>query len=214
MPPTPARILLRECLNSHLRPAQSERRQKQHAYILDAAIRMFAAHGRAGMTMRNIADALDLSRDTLRRQICDLHHLFALVLAAHLTTLTDAIESLDKTAPNLTARRRAELHRITTDQYGYTARLHVLLERERALLPDDERAPIEAQIAHLATLLGATPAEAENALFAAPPIPTPKIQPGQPAATPAWPPPTLTAAPLRPRPHPSPHSMAPHAAAA
>ena len=182
MNPIPARILLRDCLTSPLRPPPSERRQKQRDYILDAAQRMFATHGRAGMAMRNIADALDISRDTLRRHICDIHHLFALVLTAHLAMLTQAIDQIEAAPPDLIACRREALHQIVTGRYGYTARLHVLLDRDRSLLPDDERTPIEDQLNHLAALLGAQGADAAEILFPRqPPIAVPAAPAIQPA---------------------------------
>ena len=139
----PTRILIPQARACPSRPVPTPREIQRRAYIMEAATSIFATHGRAFVTMRAFADATGLAQSTIRRHVGDMHHLFGLILAAHLDALLAAITKIPAGAAGQQARRRAEYCRITRAQCA--AGLHRLFLQERFMLPADERAPLEQQ---------------------------------------------------------------------
>jgi AcrR family transcriptional regulator len=135
------------------RPRPTERDRQRRAYILDAATRIFTAHGRLRVTMRAFATATGLSQTTIRRHIYDLDHLFALTLAKHLDTILAAIGAVPTSRPDLQARRRAEYLRITRGFLNVPTPIHFLWLRERFTLPEDELGPLEQTLHIIGGLL-------------------------------------------------------------
>ena len=87
MNPIPARLMQAQAETCPSRPRPTERERNRRAYILEAATRIFTTHGRFRVTLREIAVATGLTQISIRNQIADIDHLFALVLSKHLDAI-------------------------------------------------------------------------------------------------------------------------------
>jgi len=204
---TPARILRVTVENRHPRPEPSERELAREDRIIAAAQTAFAAHGRATVTLTGMAQALRTSCYILRHCFCDLDALFAEILKRHLVYLARIIgDAAHYDDPDAFRKRRAAYLAATRTILGGLTEAHLLLVRDRHLLPEDLLPHIEAfrnDIAHLVagphgrkilTLLDSpdwTPDDIEDFLA---PHTHQKAEPAQPpapapAATPTKPPP-------------------------
>jgi AcrR family transcriptional regulator len=125
------------------RPAPTPRERARRAYILEAGRAIFTAHGRAGVTLRDLAVATGLSQISIRNQIADLDNLFAMTLAKYLDEILAAIAVVPRHHADIFARRRAEYFRVTRGIFAVHTPIHFLLMRERFTLPEDELEPIE-----------------------------------------------------------------------
>ena len=154
MNPTPARQLKRFAEACRSRPPTTQRDRDRYVYILEAAQDMLIDTGRNRFTLPEFALCVGLSQLTIRRQISDLHHLFALVLSKHLDAILAAVGAIPFDSPDLFARRRLAYGRATRGICGIPTPLHFLLVRDRFTLPDDELESIDKQRRVIAFLVG------------------------------------------------------------
>ncbi len=106
--PIPARILRAQAdalPGQH--PIFSARTLALQDRILKSVESFVTRHGRAGLTIGNVAGALRLSPATLRRHFCDLDSIIAEIFLRHLRAISDAIGQVSCTTENLHAARRA-----------------------------------------------------------------------------------------------------------
>jgi AcrR family transcriptional regulator len=161
----PARLLRPQAEQCPSRPPLREQDRQRRAYILEAAEKIFATHGRANITLKNFAIAISLSEQTMRRHATDLHHLFGIVLTRHLDAILAAIGQIPAHRQD---RRRAEYLRLIRETHTDTARLHILFLRERFTLPPDQLEPLEQQRRIIGHLVGGNTWEATLALLDCP----------------------------------------------
>jgi AcrR family transcriptional regulator len=96
-----------------------------------------AEHGRDTITLTSMALALRIARSTLRHYFCDLDALLAEILHRHLRRLADALGEIPYDDPDLHRKRRAAYLNATRTPLGGLNEAHLLLVRDRHLLPDD-----------------------------------------------------------------------------
>jgi AcrR family transcriptional regulator len=145
MEPIPARILRPLALSCPSAPKPTPREVRTRAYIVEAARNMFTKYGTARVTLRAFAESAGLSQSTIRRHVCDMHHLFGLVLIGHLDEILAGISLIPAHHADRQARCRAEYRRLTRDHLNRITPLHALLVRHRFALPNDELDPLENQ---------------------------------------------------------------------
>jgi AcrR family transcriptional regulator len=139
----PCRRLRPNAEECRLRPPLTERDRKLHAYILEAAERIFIRHGRAGIVLSQFAYALNLAPATIRRHFADMDHIFACILHKHLDIILNAVLHIQHDNPDSFARRRAAYFQATRGICDIPTPMHFLLMRDRFSLPEDELEPIE-----------------------------------------------------------------------
>jgi AcrR family transcriptional regulator len=145
MEPIPARLMRAQVAACKNRPAPTPRESARRAYIIEAARNIFIAHGRLRVTLKDVAIATGLTQISIRNQIADLDHLFAITLTKHLDDILTAIAAVPSHHQDLFARRRAEYLRVTRGLFNIPTPMHFLLMRERFTLPEDELEPLEAR---------------------------------------------------------------------
>jgi AcrR family transcriptional regulator len=149
----PARILRASYDNHHKRPEQSAREQAREERILAGAQTVFAENGRHEVTLTSMALALHVVRSTLRHHFCDLDALLAAILNRHLVYLARIIgDAAHYDDPDAFRKRRAAYLAATRTILGGLTEAHLLLVRDRHLLPEDLLPHIEGfrnDIAHL-----------------------------------------------------------------
>ena len=158
---TPPRILRSRAddlnpLGADLTTPEIERRDK----ILKTAEDLFFRFGRNTITFTAMALALRLSPATLRRVFLDLDCLLADILRRHLLEVANAMGKVPRDAPNLHALRRAAYVAATRLPFGGLTQAHVLLTRDRNLLPEDLRESIDGLRDSIAVILSPTNARA------------------------------------------------------
>jgi AcrR family transcriptional regulator len=142
--PIPLRTLRAEAdaLTGHRRK-RSTRECEQEDRILLVAGHLFARHGRDNIAFNDFAIAMRMSTRTLRNHFVDLDSLLAEILQRHLRAVADAIGTVPPTALNLHVARRAAYLQATRTPYGGPTEAHILLVRDRHLLPPDLADTIE-----------------------------------------------------------------------
>jgi AcrR family transcriptional regulator len=158
------------------RPAPTERERQRRAYILEAARAIFIAHGRTRVTLKDVAIATGLTQISIRNQIADLDHLFALTLHKYLDEILIAISAVPRHHADLLARRRAEYFRITRGICNVPTPLHFLWMRDRFTLPDDQLEPLEQARRTLGFLLAGEDWETALLLLDSHHLDTPQIE--------------------------------------
>jgi AcrR family transcriptional regulator len=150
----PVRILRAQAdaLGARL-PALCPREQAQQERILTAAARMMAQHGRKGVTLRSLADALGMSPMTIRRLFCDLDSILAEILTRHLRDIAARFGELPQDTEHLHAARRAAYLAYTRTLMGSPTEHHLLLLRDRHALPPDLAEPLETLRQSIADML-------------------------------------------------------------
>ena len=143
-PPTPARILRATAEAHHIPPAPTPRQLAQQNRILAVAQTVMAEHGRDTITLTSMALALRIGRSTLRHYFCDLDALLAEILHRHLRRLADALGEIPYDDPDLHRKRRAAYLNATRTPVGGLNEAHLLLVRDRHLLPADLLPSVEA----------------------------------------------------------------------
>ena len=176
MTPIPARLMRAQVEACPTRPRPTERDRQRRAYILDAATRIFAAHGRFRVTMRDFATVTGLSQRAIRQQIFDLDHLFALTLAKHLDMILAAIGAVPHNRPDLQARRRAEYLRVTRGICNVPTPIHFLWLRDRYALPEDELEPLEQTLGLIGGMLAGESWQTALILLDSPHLDQPQIE--------------------------------------
>jgi AcrR family transcriptional regulator len=230
MEPIPARLLRPLATICASAPPPTEREKKTRAYILEAASNMFAKYGTNRITMRAFAEGASLSQSTIRRHVCDMHHLFRLVLTAHLDMILAGIGKVPLHHPDRRARCRAEYRRLTRDENNRLLPMQILLTRYRFALPPDQLEPLEDHRRAIGSILAGadwemaldmldsatiTIDQVESALLAIHPpqpadrtetAPQPRPAHTQPMPTPNEPIPFRALMPTAPPPMPQPHA--------
>jgi AcrR family transcriptional regulator len=160
---TPDRILRADAENLERDPPElSHREQEQYARILTVAEGLMARHGIHTMTASSLAQALRMGTRTLRRHFSDLDALLATLIRGHLRKLAHAIGQVPRDAPNRPEKQRAAYLAHTRTGAGALTDAHLLLVRDRHLLPADLLTYIEQARRNLGETLA--PGHAENAL--------------------------------------------------
>jgi AcrR family transcriptional regulator len=168
-----ARILRAQVNKVAPPPPLTPRQQARETRILTAAEHLLARHGTENITYRLMAVALTLTTATLRWHFVDLHALLAEILRRHLKTIAEALQAIPANQPEA---RAAAYRAATHHQDGTPKDAHILLLRDRHLLPPDELEDIEP--AYKTTATWATPAsptktpaptKPANAIFGRPP---------------------------------------------
>ena len=132
---TPARILRATVENHHKRPEPTPREIERDDRIVAGAQTAFAEHGRHRITLASMALALRIGRSTLRHAFCDLDALLAEILHRHMTSLARALGKIPYDDPNVQQKRRAAYFAATRTALGGLNEAHLLLVRDRHLLP-------------------------------------------------------------------------------
>ncbi len=214
----PARILRAQCDEiPGQRPILSFKEQDRQTRIMDAAQAIMAHHGRGAISMNQFARAMRLSPATIHRHFPDMHYLLAQILHRHLAAIARALGEVPQNSPNRTRARRAA-YLAATRVLGAPTEAHLLLIRDRHLLPPDQREPLEDHRASIGLILAGDNAQAALSLLDNPELTAPEIEAALTAITaarqaPAKPtnePPRPKAAPSRPAPalrptHPDPN---------
>ena len=121
------------------RPVLSARQQQREREILVAGEKLMARFGRHGVTPALIAASVSLSRATLFFHFTDLDALLGEILRRHLRQLEAALAAVPHNIATRQADLRAAYRAATTAPTGGPSDAHVLLARDRALLPVDQR---------------------------------------------------------------------------
>ena len=160
---TPNRILRADAEQLERDPPDlTPRELEQYTRILTLAEGIMARRGIHTMTLSGLAVALQMGHATLRRHFPDLDVLLATLIRLHLRKLARAIGQVPQEAPDRAQKMRAAYLACTrSDQGGFT-NAHLLLIRDRHLLPDDLLTNIEAARNKLGETLA--PGYAEEAL--------------------------------------------------
>jgi AcrR family transcriptional regulator len=208
---TPARILRATAERHHRRPEPTPRQLASEDRILAVARTVMAEHGRDTITLAGMALALRIAASTLRHYFCDLDALLSEILCRHLQRLAYALGDVPHDAPDRLPRMRAAyLAHTRTIQGGFTE-AHLLLVRDRHLLPGDLLPRIEALRHDLGDILAYGHAEEVLALLDDRELNAPAIEarlaaitaPAPPAAAPPQIPPSDKQKFLSRRPHPA-----------
>ena len=201
-------------------PALTPRQQEQYTRILTLSEGILARRGIHTMTVSGLAQALCIGAGTLRRHFADLDILLATLIGRHMRNLARAIREVPRDAADRPQKTRAAYLAYTRPDLGGFIDAHLLLVRDRHLLPEDLLTPLEAIRRDIGNTVA--PGHAEEALglldmrcLDAPRIEaalatitaaTEQPKPAQPAPKPAT---ALATAPRRDRPIPAPPNWAP-----
>jgi len=142
--PTPSRIVRAIAESRHQRPEPTPREIEREERILAVAQTVMAEAGRHEITFTSMALALRMVRSTLRHHFCDLDELLAAILHRHLSRLAYAIGEVPHDAPDRLPKMRAAYLAATRTLLGGYTEAHLLLVRDRHLLPPELRANIDA----------------------------------------------------------------------
>ncbi len=136
-------------------PSLTAREQDRQEQIVTAGRTLFAEFGASSFTLSAFALALRMSPAIIRRHFIDLDSLLVHILNRHLLTLSTVMGTLPRSANDRhAARRRAYLAHTRTPLGGLTE-AHLILVRDRHLLPQTDRDRIETIRANLANLMAA-----------------------------------------------------------
>jgi AcrR family transcriptional regulator len=125
------------------RPALTGRQRDREDKILIAGEKLMARFGRHGITFALVAASVSITRATLFFHYTDLDALLGEILRRHLRALATALGEVPHDAPNRQAVLRATYLHATRGPFGGLCDAHLLLTRDRHLLPEDELEGIE-----------------------------------------------------------------------
>src|SRR5271156_5304234 len=165
---TPARILRTTVENHHKRPTPTAAQLAREERIVAGAQTAFAEHGRQRVTLTSMALALRIARSTLRHYFCDLDALLAEIIHRHLHRLARALAEIPFDDPDLHQKRRAIYLAATRTPLGGLNEAHLLLVRDRHLLPEDLLPAVEAHRISIGLLVAGPQAEQALPLLDAP----------------------------------------------
>jgi AcrR family transcriptional regulator len=141
---TPDRILRADVEDLERNPPPlTQREQLQYDRILTLAEGIMARRGSHTLTAAGLAQALCISSGTLRRHFPDLDALLATLLSRHLRKIAHALGEVPHDAPDRPQQLRAAYLAYTRSILGGFTAAHLLLVRDRALLPEDLLTNIE-----------------------------------------------------------------------
>jgi AcrR family transcriptional regulator len=135
----------RDCVDNvrHLRPTLSARELDREERILDSAKTIMIHHGRAGLTMAGLANAMRMAAATIRRHFPDIDSILAHLLHQHLRDMGSAFCKVPFDHPNRQAALRGAYIDYTRTGFGAPTGIHALLLYERHALPPDLFGPID-----------------------------------------------------------------------
>jgi len=125
-------------------PFLTAKERERREMILNTGRTMMAQFGRHAIKMSDFAAAIRLSPATIRSHFCDLDNLLATILREHLMQIVASIGTVTRTTPYRARACRAAYLEATRTGLGAPTESHILLIRDRHLLPEDELASIEA----------------------------------------------------------------------
>jgi len=125
------------------RPVLTSRQRDREDKILIAGEKLMARFGRHGVTFALVAASVSITRATLFFHFTDLDALLGEILRRHLRALAKSLGEVPREAPNRQPMLRATYLAATRGPFGGLSDAHLLLTRDRHLLPDDEREGIE-----------------------------------------------------------------------
>jgi len=156
--PIPARIL-RAAAQDISRPDTGASATRDH--ILNVAQHLMATYGSEEITFANLAIALCMGTTTLRRQFADIHALLGEVLRRHVRGISAALGKVPAGTTDQRKALRAAYYNFAHAPFGGLTAAHHLFQRDRHLLPPDERETIDIIHANMGrTLAGGLGAEA------------------------------------------------------
>ncbi len=174
---TPARTLRAECDDlSDNRPAPCHREEERRTRILNAAQHLMANHGAAAIRLTDFALALRMAPLTIRRHFVDMDSILAAILHRHLMAIASALGQIPHGTANRAAAQRAAYLAFTRTQFGNPTEAHLLLIRDRHLLPPDLREPLEDHRAAIGDILAGPHAAATLALLDMPELAASQIE--------------------------------------
>ena len=140
-------------------PHLTAREQDRQEQIVTAGRTLLAEFGASSFTLNAFALAMRMSPASIRRHFIDLDSLLVHILNRHLLTLSTVMGTLPRTANDKHAARRAAYLAHTRTPLGGLTEAHLILVRDRHLLPQADRDRIETIRANLATLMAADHAD-------------------------------------------------------
>jgi AcrR family transcriptional regulator len=141
---TPNRLLRADAEDLERNPPElTQREQEQYDRILTLSEGIMARRGIYAMTFSGLAHALHMGTATMRRHFSDLDILLATLISRHLRKLAGAINKIPHDAPNRPQKMRAAYLAHTRTDLGAPTDAHLLLVRDRHLLPEDLLTHIE-----------------------------------------------------------------------
>ena len=158
-------------------PIPTERQRKREEKILAAGEQLMAHYGRSRITKRILAISLRISPTTLTWHYTDMDALLAEILRRHLRILAKAIGAVPREAPDRQSLMRKAYLEATRGAFGRMSDAHLLLTRDRHLLPEDELEHIEATLQSLAETIGGDHPEETLDLLDRPWITTARVEP-------------------------------------
>jgi AcrR family transcriptional regulator len=142
---TPNRILRADAEDLERDPPDlTPREVEQYNRILAVAEGIMARRGIHTMTVSGLAEALRMGTATVRRHFSDLDALLATLLCRHLRKLAYAIGKIPHDVADRPQKMRAAYLAYTRKELGGYTEAHLLLVRDRHLLPHDLLGNIEA----------------------------------------------------------------------
>ena len=173
--PIPARIIRRQCDDlPGQRPKTSWAEQDRRDRILDGAQSIMATYGRAAIRLTDFALGMRMAPATIRRAFPDMDYLLAEILYRHLRAIVAAMAKVAYDAPNRDQARRSAYLAATRTALGGPTDAHILLTRDRHLLPPDEAEPLDALRLSIGDMLAGPNAVAALAL-----LDTPELTPAE-----------------------------------
>ena len=124
----------------------------QRDRIAAVGMGLMARHGSHSISMAAFAAALGHCVPTIRRHFADMDALLAYLLRRHLQFLAECLGAVPF-EPDRPAALRAAYLAATRSVMGGLTEAHMLLVRDRGLLPQDERDPVEDTLQGLACVL-------------------------------------------------------------
>jgi AcrR family transcriptional regulator len=215
---TPDRILRADAEKLERDPPDlTQRELEQYTRILAVTEGLMARHGIHTMTASGHAQALRMGPATLRRHFSDLDILLATLISRHQRKIAHALAQVPRDAPDRAQKLRAAYLAYTRADPGAVTDAHLLLVRDRHLLPEDLLTHIEQTRRNLGETLAPGHAEEALALLDMPALDAPCIEAAlaaitateQPKAAPPAPKPAAPIAACRDRPIPAPPPWAP-----
>lgn len=131
-------------------PKETERRDR----IRTLGLVLLVKHGIHALRFPTFCYALGYTPSMVRKHFCDLDELLLDILQEHAGRLTNTINAVPQDAPNRRQAQRAAYAATTRPSRGGFTDTHLLLVRDRHLLPPEELNPIEASLAQLGQTLG------------------------------------------------------------
>jgi AcrR family transcriptional regulator len=166
--------------------------------ILNGAQRLMANHGRGAIRLTDFALAMRMAPQTIRRHFVDLDCVLAQILHRHLMAIVRALGEIPRDAPNRASAHRSAYLAATRTLFGNPTEAHLLLIRDRHLLPPDLREPLEAHRAAIGEILAGPHATTALALLDTPELDATQIEAALTAITQAARPPISHLAPQHP----------------